>query len=124
RAVALDHRHLMRRVVLLHQQGDIQAGRSAADAHDAHQVVLYPLPMNRRSSAIGTAPRPWIGAIVSTSSLSRWISSNSLTASSGGVAGGGASAGPGLNASASISTLAAGREINGYSLVCVSPLVA
>ena len=36
RPVALDHRDLMRRVLLLHQEGEIEAGRAAADTDNAH----------------------------------------------------------------------------------------
>ncbi len=35
-AVAFDHRHLVRRIVLLEQQCGIQAGRSPSHAHDLH----------------------------------------------------------------------------------------
>jgi len=36
RAVALHHGNLVRRVMLLHEQREIQSGRSPADAHDVH----------------------------------------------------------------------------------------
>jgi len=34
--VALDHHHLVRRVLLFHQQREVQAGGPAADADDLH----------------------------------------------------------------------------------------
>ncbi len=37
RPVALDHRDVVRRVLPLHQQGEIQAGRAAADTDDLHE---------------------------------------------------------------------------------------
>ncbi len=39
--VALDHGHMVSRIFLLHQQAEIEPGRAAADANDAHIVILH-----------------------------------------------------------------------------------
>ena len=41
RVVALDHRDVVARVELLHQEGEREAGGAAADADDAHGVLVY-----------------------------------------------------------------------------------
>src|SRR6516165_2566474 len=40
-AIALDDGHLVRRIALLHQQGDIEASRAPADAGDAHKPDYF-----------------------------------------------------------------------------------
>ena len=42
-AVALDDRHLVRRVALLHQQGEVEARRAASHADDAHSRITLGL---------------------------------------------------------------------------------
>jgi hypothetical protein len=39
--VALDHRDVVARVELLHQEGEREAGGAAADADDAHAVLGF-----------------------------------------------------------------------------------
>ena len=54
--VALDHAHLVRGVLLLHQEGEIEAGRSAAEAGDAHRESLVLGPSSGVRGRLRRAP--------------------------------------------------------------------
>ena len=50
-AVALDDDDLVRRILLFHQDAEVEAGRPAADAHDVHSPPPSPGARARRSPA-------------------------------------------------------------------------
>ncbi len=56
RLVALDHRHLVRRILLFHQQAEIEPRRAAADANDAHMSFSVRIPRNLRAAYMALRP--------------------------------------------------------------------
>jgi len=71
-AVALEHRQVVRRVVLLHQQRQVQTGRTGTDARDLHrpdnsQAFINPFDGSVSSSSLRPVSMPATGSFAGSS---------------------------------------------------------